>query len=211
MGSRSTPPRSPNRHQQIRIQAQKGRTRTNHQVEGKIGRQRIQPDLRHRLSRHLRTSRQTRIDQNTSRNRGNSRIGDSSDGYCDSILGRRIGGRNLHGTARGIRTWQQGRPRVSTQEKSLRSQKSTKGLESENSEFSQVNWFQSAVLRPMRLHQQDDGNHYRNVGGRSHYFRKGYGQHQQSQSTAQRRVRDEGPRRSEERRVGKSVDLGGRR
>src|SRR5579859_1496065 len=44
MGPRSMPPRSPNRHQQIRIQAQKGRTRSNHQVEGKIGRQRIQPD-----------------------------------------------------------------------------------------------------------------------------------------------------------------------
>src|SRR5579859_8145507 len=43
MGPRPTPPRSPNRHQQIRIQAQKGRTRTNRQVEGKIGRQRIQP------------------------------------------------------------------------------------------------------------------------------------------------------------------------
>src|SRR5579859_3724332 len=65
MGSRSTPPRSPNRHQQIRFQAQKGRTRTNRQAEGQASGERIQSDLRHRLPRHLRTSRQTRIDQNT--------------------------------------------------------------------------------------------------------------------------------------------------
>src|SRR5579859_389858 len=65
MGSRSTPSRSPNRDQQIRVQAQKGRTRTNRQVEGKIGRERIQSDLRQRLPRHLCTSSQTRINQNT--------------------------------------------------------------------------------------------------------------------------------------------------
>src|SRR5579859_3366752 len=140
MGSRSTPPRSPNRHQQIRIQAQKGRTCTNRQVEGKFGRQRIQPDLRHRLSRHLCTSRQTRIDQNTSRNRSNSRIGDSSDGRCDGILGRRTRRGNLHGATRRIQGWSEGgRPRVQTQEKSLRPQASSKGLESENSGFPQVN------------------------------------------------------------------------
>src|SRR5579859_4328488 len=198
MGSRSTPPRSPNRHQQIGIQAQKGRTRTNRQVEGKIGRQRIQSDLRHRLPRHLRTSRQTRINQNTSCNRGNSRIGDSSDGCCDGILGRRTRRGNLHGATGRIQGWNEGgRPRVQTQEKSLRPQASSKGLESENSGFPQVNRFRPIVLRSLRIHQQDDRNHHRNVGGRSHYFWKGYGQHQRSQSTAQRRVRDEGPRRAQ--------------
>src|SRR5579859_6769653 len=91
----------------------------NRQVEGKIGRQRIQPDLRHRLPRHLCTRRQTRIDQDTSRNRSNSRIGDSSDGRCDGILSRGIGGRNLHGTARGIRTRQQKEDLVCRLRKSL--------------------------------------------------------------------------------------------
>src|SRR5579859_1093017 len=95
MGSCPTPSGSPNRHQQIRFEAQKGRTRTNRQAEGQASGERIQPDLRHRLSRHLRTSRQTRIDQNTSRNRSNSRIGDSSNGRCDGILGRRTRRGNL--------------------------------------------------------------------------------------------------------------------
>src|SRR5579859_6043507 len=119
MGSRSAPSGSPNRDQQIRVQAQKGRTRTNRQVEGQASGQRIQPDLRHRLPRHLCTHRQTRIDQDTSHNHGNSRIGDSSDGRCDGILSRGIGGRNLHGTARGIRTRQQKEDLVCRLRKSL--------------------------------------------------------------------------------------------
>src|SRR5579859_2040262 len=198
MGSCPTPSGPSNRHQQIRIQAQKGRTRTNRQAEGQASGERIQPDLRHRLSRHLRTSRQTRIDQNTPRNRGNSRIGDSSDGRCDGILGRRTRRGNLHGATGRIQGWNEGgRPRVQTQEKSLRPQASSKGLESENSGFPQVNRLRTNLLGSLRIHQQDDKNHHRNVGGRSHYFRKGYGQHQRSQSTAQRRVRNEGPRRAQ--------------
>src|SRR5579859_2674727 len=105
MGSRSTPSGSPNRHQQIRFQAKKGRTRTNRQTKGQASGERIQSDLRHRLPRHLRTSRQTRIDQNTSRNRGNSRIGDSSNGRRDSILGWRTRRGNLHGATGRIQGW----------------------------------------------------------------------------------------------------------
>ena len=115
----------------------------------------IQSDLRNRLPRHLRTSRQTRIDQNTSRNCSNFRVGNSSDGRCDGIFGRGIGGRNLHGTTRRIRSWNQGgRSRVQAQEKHLRIETGTKDLESKNSAFPQINRLRSNVLRSLRLHQQ---------------------------------------------------------
>src|SRR5271170_5375402 len=113
-------------------------------------------------------------------------------GRCDSISGRRIGGGNLHGTTRGIRDWEQGRICLSTQEKHLRFETSTKGLESENSALPQVNRLRTDLLGSMRLHQQGEGNYSCNVGGRSHHFRKGSQQRQRSQGSARRGIRDEG-------------------
>ena len=134
LGYCSSSTRSSSCHQQVRIQTQEGRTRTNCQAEGQASGQRIQSDLRSRLPRYLRTSRQTRINQDTTRNRGNTRIGHSSDGRCDGIPGRGIGRGNLYGTARRFQSREQGgRPHVSTQEKYLRFEASTPCLEPENS------------------------------------------------------------------------------
>src|SRR5271169_946562 len=198
LGSRSSTSESPSCQQQIRVQAQKERNRTDCQVESKARSKRIQSDLRRRLPRYLCTGRQTRIDKDSPRVGSGLRFGYSSDGRCDGILGRGIGGGNLHGATRGIQSWNNGRrSRLSTQEKSLRPQASPTGLESENSGLPQVNRLRSNLLGPLRVCQQGNGNHRRNVGGRPHHFWQGYGQHQFSQGTAKRRVRDEGPRRTQ--------------
>src|SRR5271155_27452 len=178
LGYRSPSTKSPSRHQQVCVQAQKEPHRNYRQVEGQASGQGIQSDLRHRLPRHLCTSRQTRIDQNTPCNCSNFWIGDSSDGRCDGIFGRRLGGGNLHGTTGGIRDWEQGRFRLSTQEKHLWIETGAKGLESENSALPQVNWLRTTLLGSMRLRQQGEGNYSRNVGGRPPHFRQGHEQRQ---------------------------------
>ena len=105
-----------NYYKQMGSQAQEKRNRTDRQVEDKIDGKGIQSDLRSRLSRYLCTSGQARINQDTSRNRSNLWIGDSSDGCRDSIFSRGIGGRNIHGTVRRIRSRNQGgRSRMQTQ------------------------------------------------------------------------------------------------
>jgi hypothetical protein len=121
--------KSASRIQQVYIQTQKERTCNYRQIEGQASGTGIQSDLRRRLPRHLCTSRQPRINQDFTRNRGDLRIGDSSDGRCDGIFRREIGGRDLYGTTRGIRDWEQGRFRLSTQKKHLRFETGTKGLE----------------------------------------------------------------------------------
>ena len=63
-------------------------------------------------------------------------------------------------------------------------------MESENSAFPQVDRLRPNVLRSLRVHQQDDGNHSRSVGGTSHYFRQGHGEHQRPQSTPKRRIQE---------------------
>ena len=92
---------------------------------------------------------------------------------------------------------ERGRFSLQAQEKHLRPETSSSRLEPTNSAFPQVNRFRSTILRPLRLHQQDDRNYHRDVGRRSHYFRQGYGQHQRTQGSAQRRIRDEGYRRTQ--------------
>src|SRR5271154_5618464 len=78
--------------------------------------------------------------EDTPRNCSNFWIGDSSDGRCDGILGRGIGRRDLYGTTRGIRSWNQGgRSLLQASEKHLWIETSTKDLEPENSAFSQIN------------------------------------------------------------------------
>ena len=115
-----------------------------------------------------------------------------------AFLSRRFGGRNIHGTARRIRSrHQRGRPRMQIQTKSLRPEAGSTSLESTNSALPQINWIRSDVLRSLCLYQQGDRHYYRNVGGRSHYLRKGHGQHQRSQGTVKRRIRDEGPWRTQ--------------
>src|SRR5208282_3481597 len=114
------------------------------------------------------------------------------------IFGRGIGRGNLYGAAGRIQSWKHGgQPCLPTQEKYLWPQTSSTRLESTNSALPQVNQLRSTILGSLRLHQQDDEYHHCNVGGRSNYFRQEYGQHQRAQGSAKRRIRDEGPWRTQ--------------
>ena len=98
----------------------------------------------------------------------------------------------------GFDSWKRGgRSSLQTQKKHLRPETSPTRLEPKNSTLPQVNRFRATVLRPLRLHQQDDRNYYCNVGGRSHYLWQRHGQHQRAQGSVKGRIRNEGSRRTQ--------------